>query len=249
MNNRLPAYNLKDGEEIKAEGPINGGMQSPNSPSDAEAEGEASGRESEPEAESEQTGCCILTDEIIPQTDADRETAAGITAQRLIQDEEYDLTRAADEAERQQGATNDDSAEMWATLCEDRRQTAMEEHRTFTARIAARERRATRNASREVKDEADQTESGEGEGQANQPSPDTARRTAREAAEARISGENNRQTNGMTTPSENQVSSGAVEEEEDASPSPPNSNEGDARYQATENARQEGITVVMQQLR
>jgi hypothetical protein len=81
MNNRLSAYNLKDGEEIKAEGPINGGMQSPNSPSDAEAEGEASGRESEPEAESEQTGCCILTDEIIHQTDADRETAAGITAQ------------------------------------------------------------------------------------------------------------------------------------------------------------------------
>jgi hypothetical protein len=193
MNNRLTAYNLKDGDEIKAEGPINGGMQSPNASGNAEAEGEASGRESEPEAESEQTGCCILTDEIIPQTDVDRETAAGITAQRLIQDEEYEVTRAADEVERQQGTTNDDSAKMVATLREERRQAAMEEHRTFTARTAARERIATRNASREAIDEADQTESGEGERQANQPSPDTARRTARDAAEARISGENNRQ--------------------------------------------------------
>ena len=153
-----------------------------------------------------------------------------------------------DEAERQQGTTNDDSAEMVATLREDRRQTAMEEHRTFTARAVARDLIATRNASREAINEADQIESGEGERQANQPSPDTARRTPREAAEARISGGNNRQTNGMTTPVENQVSNGVVEEEEDASPSPPNSDEGDSRDQAAENARQEGMALLMQQV-
>ena len=132
-------------------------------------------------------------------------------------DEEYEVTRAADEAERQQGTTNDDAAEMMATLREERRQAAMEEHRTFTTRAIAREQIATRNATREAMIEADQIESGEGERQATQPSPDTARLTAREAAEARISGGDTRQTNGTTTPAENQVSDDAGEEEEDAS--------------------------------
>jgi hypothetical protein len=65
-----------------------------------------------------------------------------------------------------------------------------------------------------------------------------------------IQAENNRQTNGMTTPAENQVSNGAVEEEEEdaISPNPPNSDEGETREQAVENAREEGMTSVMQQV-
>ena len=79
MTKRLADYNIQEGTEIKAVGTLDGGMDG--------SEREVEDRESEPEAENKQAGVCILTDETIPPTAADREPAARSTALRLVQDE------------------------------------------------------------------------------------------------------------------------------------------------------------------
>ena len=138
MIDRLPDYNLSDREEIKAEGPIMGGMQSPRVPSEPEAEGEVEDEESEPEAENDQVGFYILTDETLPQTAANREAAALSTAQRLVMEEEYRITLAAHEVGAQQGTANEEAAEAAAALHAERRQATLEEHQTYTESLEER---------------------------------------------------------------------------------------------------------------
>ena len=94
----------------------------------------------------------------------------------------------------------------------------MREQQTFTAREAARAQVAIRSARERVIEGEDLSENCESRRQAGQPSPDTVRRAAVEAAEARMSAGEAERTSGATTPAENQATEDMRSEEDTRRP-------------------------------